>query len=629
MAYPQNTQGAAFRIPVQDRYWVNGCNSLVYPTDIPPMGYYWSENVLNRGGIVQTRPGRKPLFILPGTRAQGITIYRPYREKEQLVWAIDGNVYYSQYPFTGYSQVPNVSFYRDSPQVFFCQARQEISLNPDTSIFVLPTPVDILLMQDGYTASAFYIATSSTKPLESGHNQAAAPWYQCPVGTLMVSSGGRLWVAYLETIYASDLLNPNSFTERLYLAEADGFKLPEPCSGMLEAPGDPTNNVLPALMAFTPFTITSLQSSIYDRTTWQTTANFQIIISKDYGSVAPFGPINQYGTPWFYSEVGLIRLDEAFNQYRSSQVSPRDGEMTRSKMNMSPVRSGICGINFENFMLYAVPSGSRWNRHIWVMDGSPLALLGEAGQASKPCWVGIWTGTCPVQFAAGEIQDVPRLFELSYSCQPMPLPDGTTSHIAIWEDFIGRRTDYMDTPINCSLESRIFELSQVGELTRFKYAEIDVVELIGEVSLQIYYAGIKGHYRLAYELLLSSEEGIAGNENFPIWTYSGLATDTVIESFRPQTRTVKTPDFSGSAAENDDCADTCGIESNYQHNVDKGFQLLFNWQGRMGIREVRIFCEPYPQPGVGQCTPTEVGEVNIVSAIGCLPPPKVCMIPVP
>jgi len=95
--------------------------------------------------------------------------------------------------------------------------------------------------------------------------------------------------------------------------------------------------------------------------------------------------------------------------------------MTRSKFNMSPLRNGICSVAFENWVLVGVPSGSRFNRHTWCMDGSPMALLGsQAG----PCWVGIWTGTFPVQFVTGEVQDVPRCFELSYSCNPATATDG-------------------------------------------------------------------------------------------------------------------------------------------------------------------------------------------------------------
>jgi hypothetical protein len=236
-----------------------------------------------------------------------------------------------------------------------------------------------------------------------------------------------------------------------------------------------------------------------------------------------------------------------------------------------------------------------------------------------------------VQYATGEIQDVPRCFELSYSCTPIPDNDGNNCQIQIWEDFIGRRTDNCgnDTPIECTFETKIFEVSQVGELSRFKYAEIDIVELIGDVFIQIYYAGIKAHYRLAYDLILTAEEGIPGNENFPIWTYQGLATDTYIQTFKPQCRTIRTPEFNGSPSEQDNCSDTCNIETTWLHDVDKGFQLLFNWTGRMGIREVRLFVDDQPQKGIGGCTPSEAGETNIVTAIGCLTPPTVCVIPVP
>jgi hypothetical protein len=624
MSYPQNA-----RVPVQDKYWIQGCNTLNFPTDLPQGQYYWAENLVNRAGVMQTRPGRNRVFSLPGNRAQGLALYRPYREKEQLVWGIDGKIFYSQYPFTSYSHLKQVRFYKNSPKVYFCQARQGAQLNLDGSITLLQTPVDILFMQDGFTASAFYIATSSTTPQQAGHNKPLAPWLQCPTGTIMFYSGNRLWVAYNETIFASDLDNPNSFAERTYLAEADGFKLPEPCTGMIETASGPT--ALPALLAFSPFTITSLQSNILDRTQWQNTPIFQSIISKDYGNVAPFSTISQFGLPWFYSEVGLLSLDVALNQYGSSTVLPRDMEMLRSKDNISAFNAkNICAVAFENFILVSVPSGSRFNKQTWVLDGAPQATLN--GGAAR-CWTGIWTGDYPVQYAAGEIQDVPRAFHIGYSCEPIPDAAGNPCQIHIWEDFIGRRTDQIDrkdTPIFCSWETKIFEVSAVGELIRFKYVEIDICELLGTVELQIYYAGIKAHYRLAYSMILNAEEGLPGCAQFPSWTYQGnSATDTIFESFRPQTRTVRTPDFGGAAAEDDDCADTCGIESTYQHNVDKGFQLLFNWQGRMAIREMRLFVENYPQPGVGKCTPTEAGEVNIVSAVGCLPSPIVCQIPVP
>jgi hypothetical protein len=431
----------------------------------------------------------------------------------------------------------------------------------------------------------------------------------------MCFAGSRLWVADQETIYASDLLNPNSFTERTYLAEADGFKLPEPCTGLLQTPQQD------ALLAFSPFTVTSLQASILDRTMWQNTPNFQYIVSADYGSVSPFGPVNQYGLPWFPSEVGWISLNEALNQYRSSRVNPQDNEMTRSKLNMGPIRHGICSVSFENWLLVGVPSGSRFNRHTWCMDGTPMSLLGsQAG----PCWAGIWTGTYPIQFVTGEVQDVPRCFELAYSCSPATATDGSQSRIQLWEDFIGHRTDHNNSPISCSWETKIFEVSQTGELARFKYAEIDVVELLEEVTVQVYYAGIKGHYRKILDTVLTAEEGMAGNPNYPIFSYAELPTDTIADSFKPQTRTVRTQEFSGSPDEADNCSDTCGIESTYEHNVDRGFQLLFNWQGRMGIRELRLFVEPYPQKGIGECAVSELGETNIVSAIGCLPPPVSC-----
>jgi hypothetical protein len=303
--------------------------------------------------------------------------------------------------------------------------------------------------------------------------------------------------------------------------------------------------------------------------------------------------------------------------------------MTHSKLNISPLQSGICSIQFDNWVLVAVPSGSKLNRHTWVMDGTPMSTFNTV--SASPCWVGIWTGTYPVQFATGQVQDVPRCFELSYSCQHAPAYDGSgLSRIQLWEDFVGRRTDHHATPIECSWETKMFEVSQTGELARFKFCEIDIVELVGQVELKVYYAGIKGHYRLMHEVTLEAEQGTPGSPSYPIWDYNNEPSDTILDSFRPQVRTVRTPDMSGSYDEAlDSCADTCGIESEYQHNVDRAFQLLFNWRGQMGIRELRLFVESYPQKGIGECSPSEIGQTNIVSAIGCLAPPVSCLHTVP
>ncbi len=118
-----------------------------------PMGSYdWSMNMVHRGGVMMVRPGYRCLVTLPEGRLQGATIFRPKAGLEQMIVVVDGNVWISDYPFTGeYRLMPNVLMSPDAPQVYFQTCEQSVQRTEPTleSAVEFITPKNVLIIQDG------------------------------------------------------------------------------------------------------------------------------------------------------------------------------------------------------------------------------------------------------------------------------------------------------------------------------------------------------------------------------------------------------------------------------------------------------------------------------------------------
>ena len=593
--------------------WSLGVDSYTHYTRVGRGYLCWATNIVTRGGMLQTRPGRKHIFSLPMGNPQGMCLFRPSPSygDEVLVWAVSGTVYMSRYPFITSQIVAGLHFDANAPMVRFCAGKKITSLNPDGTLQILPIPYNVLIIQDGATAAGIYDGAGPT----GYHIYGGAPTYGTPLGLHMCWSGNRLWVARGDQVFASDFCDPLTFSDSTYLATADNFQLPWDCQGMMETPDERT------LLVFCDSSIVSFQSSIADRTMWQQVTDFMKVIVPDTGTTSPRSIFSQYGTTWFYSEFGLTNIDMANPSAGTDRIPPKDIEMIRSKDNLSSDLSGICATAFDTFALVSVPSGAVDNRHTWVIDAAPLSRLGQVSNTTGSgvaSWAGVWTGTYPIEFASDIVKGESRCFELSKSCGTI---NGSTLHI--WEDFVGQRWDYLDNPIQCSVELRCFDFGT--DLYAFKNIEIDLAEIWGEVNFEIWYAGVKGNFQRIGIKTIEAEIGIF-EPDLEIQYDADPATDTVLSSFRPQTRTIRSEQISGSADESPDgTADgLCTPESVYAHNVDKGFQFLLRWTGICAIRQVRVYADPYLEPGVGTCEVDETGETNILSEIGTLPPPQLC-----
>lgn len=583
-----------------DSGWVMGCDSLLFPTDIAQGSYAWSVNVINRGGIITTRPRRKRLFSIPGNRAQGFCEFLTLDQVQYLVWAIDGIIYFSVYPFSVYQSIPGLSFNPFATRIFFCAQVQAAKYNADNTISILPTPINYLFIQDGTSSPGWWDGTTAFQPFVLANNSTTSATSSIgpPTGGPMVASGGRLWIAVGRQVFASDYIIPTQFREGTYLAEASGFQFPRNVTCMLQAPQDSGTFV------FTDRGIYTLQSNILDRTQWNQTPQFQTTITEEIGCVAPFSTIYQHGLPWFYSAKGFISMDMALQIHISNVLYARDGEMRRSKAKLSPSVTGICSGIFENVLFVAVPHASQFNRHVWVQDGG---ISPKLNSNAGPCWTGVWTGTYPVQYATVIYNGVEHNYQLSYSNGYM-LTDSVKYPISIWEDFQNIALDDAVTPVRASLETRIFRMPN-DESMQACFVEVQLTALSGTASLSFNLGGIAGLYQLLSTSTFRADSGPFFNPAM-LTIYYGFPgqPDTIIESYRPQNRYPRSTEATINSTTNS----SHFIELGCSDFIDKGFQILLQWTGNLSIRAVKLYYRPYSVKSVGEPPVDESNTSKIV-----------------
>lgn len=561
--------------------WLGGCNSLLPPDKILRGQYSWLINGVNRGGIVQTRPGWDFIASLKGENCQGGIIFRPDNSRSIMLIAVDGLIYSAQEPFTDFMQIAGIQFSKIAPIITFQQVLKNVKLNADGTLMILKVPVQMVVIQDGENRAATYDGNVAVV------QKSETPFFGVPIGLWMAWTSSRLWVFNGSRGYVSDLASPDTFSENTYLAERSNFELPAKVTGVIPTADEK------ALLVFTSTTTTAFQSNILDRAQWGLTPQFQQVIFPSIGCVSGRSPVNQYGLTWWFSRAGLVNLNAASYTLHNSQMFTLDGEMRRSARLFSPNQGTIAGAFFENYLLYSVPAGSRYNEHTWIADQSPV---GQADQGAPMCWVGIWTGARPVQWMKTEIGGRERIFFVAFDSIFRE-----HSQIHIWEAFKDDRRDN-DGRIFAQMESAMII---APELQRFLYAEIELTEILDIVDLTIYVGGKKGPWYKVSETTFQAQSGSIGGPHQLI-----LEKSTLLLAYKPQSREYKTEEFS---SQDRGCA---GVESSDAPGKDKGFQLLLVWKGRMGVKSIKMVMEEDASTDSGACIPAESDEVNILTDTG-------------
>jgi len=547
-------------------FWVQGMDSAADPTFLDDATYRAAMNIVNRGGVLKTRPGYNCVLELPDGRLQGYTLFQPTGGAWHHVVAISGRVYVSPFPFASYTQLPDIQFFEGSDTVVFEKTVKTVQRNEDGSLTVID-PINVLVMQDRRTPAAFWDGATSRHLVPANG--------ETPLGKWMKWSGDRLWVARDNLLFASDITDPLSFTEVNYLAEGGSLSLPDTITGMAEI----TSTEVPQLVVFTANTTSIIQSNIRDRAKWKTTDLFQRVLLPDVGCASGLGIASQYGMLWWMTMTGITSLDAAVASKISSKLLNRDVEMAVSKGNLSPNIENVAAVAFENYLLFSVPSGDLKNRHTWVMDQAPADKLSTK---SASAWNSFWTGTRPVQWATAAVNGVQRVFHVSVDY------DGKNR---LWEAFSPTRQDN-GQPITCFVETKshanYHEDAQGLDIKTFRFAELEFTDIQGILDVKVYWAGVRGNYKqLTVFRFEAPEDSITAKKTF------GL--DSSLFSYRPQSRLVRTTEVLG-----DNLAESvCNIEAPWPDRHDRSFSLLIVWSGRAALRTYRIFARKFDETGVG------------------------------
>lgn len=572
-------------------YLVGGCDSYTLPDALLDTEYVAGMNVVNRGGVIQTRPGTKSIVdvVRDAVRVQGFTAFTPTGGVPHLVAAVDGNIYVSPAPFNAARQLTTVHFNPTSKFVIFESCLKSSDYTADGQLFFLDHPFNVLMIQDGSGKAAFWDGNNSRhlNPAPSNNFDANGEivtvegFDETFIGLFMKWSGNRLWVERNGMVFASDFGNPMKFTEARYINEGRAFYLTGECTGMIETPEQD------GLLVFTADNCTLFQTNIQDRSLWLTTPNFQKIVFANIGCVAPFSLIKQYGLIWWFSSMGMINTDQALSLNRTSRMDFQDNEMMCSKCNIGPDMTGICTAAFENYLLVSVPSGDVKNKHTWCLD---QAVLEDGTKA----WNSFWTGWWPVQWASAKINGHERIFFISKD---------STGCVKIWEANQPDRTDN-GAPITCWVQTKNQNFGDLKSFKRFIRAEVYGYEILDDVSVAVAVSGRKGgFYKILSKEIVATKGAVYADQIYDF--------NVCFEGLRPQTRVINTQETNNPG----DCNE-CGIESPYPNDIDQAFGLLVMWSGRFGFTGFGMFAKYYGDPPAGDCEIDEVGP-NSLTERGC------------
>jgi len=575
-------------------YFALGCDSFTLPEALSDNAYVMAMNITCKGGVPRTRPGSRSIVTYPKGRLQGCTLFNPASGIPQILAAVDGSIYVANYPFTSYALIPSLQFSSISPMIAWMPCQQSTDYDASGNLLTLDTPVPLLIIQDGNTRAAVWdgstgrhlnptISAKSPGYLPTSTN--TVPGYdETPVGLWMVWSNNRLWVSCHNKIQASDMGNPIKFTETQYLAEARAFYIPDECTGMTESADQS------GVWAFTATTGTFLQSSVQDRTLWENTLNFSSTILKSVGCVAPRSITKQWGELWWYSAKGLINMDAAVIMNQSSVINVRDLEMAAVKQNVSYDLGTIAACEWENILVQSVPNGDRFNTYTMVLDQVPF-------ENATPAWSSYWTGWRPVEWCKGTLDGMERVFFVSADY------DGNNR---LWEANLESKTDN-GVAIPCWLQTKDYLFSS-RDWKKFKYAELELMDIFGDVSIGVAVGGLRG----AYQTILSKEIKADIGQVYPDSEYGPEPGDHVFAGSKPQTRVIKTNDTPAPSECNNE-----PVESDSRAGfTDKAFSLLIMWAGDMALRAYRLFAYLDPQGYEGTCE-TQEESPRLLSDDGC------------
>jgi len=540
-----------------------------------PKGYYWNGlNIINQGGVISCRPGHRCIVKFPKGKLQGAAIFYPRAGLEQMLVCIAGIVYVSPYPFNNFRILPNILMSADAKQVFFKLTTQSARrVSPDfSSIIEVIDPRAVIFIQDGgITAPAWFDGSNS------GHVRDNL--FETPIGGPMAWAGDRLWVANRNRLFASDIANPFSFREQIYLGGNDAFYFNDEITALAKTP----SLDFPQLVVYTSSNASVVKANIRDRSLWPTTDGMQVETFQ-IGCASQRSIVLHQGELTWFNQSGIVFYNAAMVAKISSHMPIRDNEMMVSKSLLSPDLSLVAGAAFGPYLLMSVPAEDSFNKHTWCLNGAPIqSFAGESGEA----WAGIWTGTRPVEWLYGNIFGRERIYHVSTDVD---------EENRLWESFTEERMDN-GCPITWAVETRgHFGLTSdakklPGSNCRYGYTDVSLSGVEEELDIGVFYAGgTRGAYKNIMAKKISVERGSLRFDQ-------EINMTSQLFAYKPQARKERTQDANQQSTSLD--TGSCPVESEEIENLDESIQLLIVGHGPASIRWIRSFAFDTPEDRSG------------------------------
>ena len=557
MSSPLQNQ-VSYRRNDGDTNFLPGSNTNAHPSHLSPGQYARSMNMVNRGGIVQCRPGHRCKFVTPPGNFQGGEFFKPKQGTAVIVFGVEGLLYLSEYPYLTYRQIPGVAFIPHARQLFFKQVEQSVSINPDGSLTFIASRNLLVIQDGGFTPPVVFDGTRAEHQRGPG---------KIPLGGPMEWVGDRLWVARGANLFASDIANPLGFTEPLYVTTVEAFILP----GDITALAKTTSLESPQLLAYTEDTTSLFQASIRDRGQWLATPNFQRVIFPGIGCTSQRSVLAHYGLLWWWSAYGLISMDAAILANQTSTLPYRDSEMNDSKARLSEDLAGVASIAVENYLLVSVPHTDIYNRDTWVLDNSAYQTL-----STPPVhvWNSVWTGTRPINWLVGQINGTSLVLHFSRDF------DGNNR---LWESFTPDRLDDR-CPITWFVESRGYLGQDALGRKEFRMADIFLSELSGVFDIAVFWAGSRrGKYkRILTKRILATRGTLRATDI--------ITSEDLVFALKKQVRRIRTQDAREIWTNEE--RTSCGVEDDNAEFNDESFQLLIVGSGPGAVSAIEIWTDP-------------------------------------
>lgn len=552
-----------------------GVNSNLFPSFLNPNQYSWSVNTVNKGGIIDTRPGYETKFRTPDGKAQGLTSFTPTDGELSLVFAVSGKIYVSQFPFDTYTQLPGIQF---DPFVDHVVWQEAIQSRVGA---VITDPKSVLIMQDGVSKAAYWDGAVSRHLNPGGSSNETVQ------GLWMAWIGSRLWVARGRQLFASDIFDPLHFNETGYIGGGGSFQAMD---------GDIITGLARtadarALLVYTIHNTTSILASITDRASWPTVPNFVSLIFPGVGCSAGKSIFYSDGELWWWSVEGARNYTAVGASISNSRNSVLSIEMKRSYDNLSQmVQNRVCGFSYSSFLGFSIPSGDIHNRHTWVLDTSTNSQINSQ---SPVAWLGIWMGTRPVEWNTANIGGKDRAFYISQD----------TCGVRVWEAFMPDREDNGDR-IYCSVEFPGLVFNEPTAFKRFLFTAYFLSYVSGNVSITADYKGEWGCWKRIADLNLCAED-----------CFTELVCNGSNATILNQNRYFKTQE----------AAHAClSEEGTYSEDISTYFQNRIRWYGKNAVRIYKSQAQQFQENSTGECAKSDVAcrilaccdaEINYVSHV--------------